>query len=79
MNEQEKKVTELLAQTWNEFIKLPSYHPDEQNDFMDAMHDAQRIIMSRVAVRSNPEIFGDHSGKSPIKLPIGDTNKPHLV
>lgn len=57
MTDQEKLVISALCLAHNEFVKLPTQHPDDAREWTDAIHRAQQIIMSRVAVRGNPEIF----------------------
>lgn len=37
--------------------QLPVVHPQHQADIIDAVHVIQRIVMSRVARRCNPESF----------------------
>lgn len=45
-----------LSNAWNAFMCLgPSLM--DQNDFMKSLHDCQRIIASRLASRSNPEVW----------------------
>ncbi|KKN49200.1 hypothetical protein LCGC14_0645410 [marine sediment metagenome] len=46
----EQHVLLLLAFVWNEFLSLPSAHVMEKQEFMDAIHRAQHIIMARPAV-----------------------------
>lgn len=56
MTEQELEVIDSLAKSWNEFMKL-TWDKDDYDDFRKAIHDAQRIIMSREAQRNNPKTF----------------------
>lgn len=57
MNEQEKEVMELLVQAHNKFIDLPVQHPNDKQEWVSKFHELQRMLMARVAVRANPEIF----------------------
>lgn len=57
MEEQEKKVLSLLIQAHNEYIKLPVYHASDPVEWQHSFHALENIIMSRLAVRENPEIF----------------------
>ncbi len=57
MNEDEKRAIEASAELWNAFVKLEKYHPDDIQDVKFHIHAIQNIIMSRVAVRNNPDIF----------------------
>jgi len=47
----ERIVLEILAQAWNQFVELPVIHPQDQVEFMQAIHRAQNIVMSRVVMR----------------------------
>lgn len=55
--EQEEKVLKMLADTWNEFIKLKHQHPDEQRDFCDGIHKCQYIIGMRFAREYREDLF----------------------
>lgn len=57
MSEEEIKVLDLLAGAWNRFLNLPCQHPDDNAEFRTKIHDLQRIIMAREAVRNNPDYF----------------------
>ena len=57
LTERERYVLAMLAYTWNEFLSLPSVHVMEKQEFIDAIHRAQCIIMARPAadtLRDNP-------------------------
>lgn len=47
----EKQVVDLLADAWNSFLKLRVLHADDVPDFRKAIHDAQRIVQSRPALK----------------------------
>lgn len=47
----ERTVLDILAQAWNQFVELPVIHPQDQVEFMQAIHRAQNIVMSRVVMR----------------------------
>lgn len=47
VTEQEAKVVGLLAEAWNEFMKLPAEHPMEQQEFCTAIHGCQDKILAR--------------------------------
>lgn len=57
IEQQERKVLALTADCWNEFIKLKPTHPDDINDFADAIHELQRILAMRMCRRDHPDIF----------------------
>lgn len=56
---EERRVLDILADAWNAFITLPLEHESERVDFMNAIHDAQYIVMARPAQRElNKERYG---------------------
>lgn len=57
MESQEIDLINDLADCWNKYCQLEVQHPNDSRDFADAIHTCQRIVMSREAVRQNPEIF----------------------
>lgn len=57
MNEPEKDAIKASADLWNLCMKLEKYHPDDINDIRFHINAIQNIIMSREAVRNNPELF----------------------
>lgn len=63
MEEKEKDVLNKLVEAHQAFCELNenAYHKDEIFEWCSKLHDLQRIVMSRVAVRSNPEYFVNHS------------------
>ena len=56
MTDQEIKVLDVSADLWNEFLKLPSMHPDDQNEFRLNLHALQNIIYAREGLRSVPVV-----------------------
>ncbi|KGU84841.1 hypothetical protein [Pseudomonas mediterranea] len=44
---QEVKVVKLLAEAWNEYLKLPVEHPMEQEEFCTAVHACQEKVLAR--------------------------------
>jgi hypothetical protein len=57
LNKPEIECLNLISDAWNKFCELPIQHLDDACDFADAIHNCQRIIMAREAVRSNNGIF----------------------
>lgn len=58
MNDQEKIVMDHTVRLWNDFLKLPAGHPDDQQDVRFHIHAIQNILYARSHVRS---LFtGDH-------------------
>lgn len=55
--EQEKKVLNLLSDAHNEFRTLGEYHPADTVEWIHHLHALQNIVMSRGAVRDEPEFF----------------------
>lgn len=53
----EIKVSDLICDAFNAYNKLPSYHPSEMAEVVDAVHRWQAVLMSRVVRRTNPEVF----------------------
>lgn len=47
MTAEEKDILHLLALSWNQFLRLPVQHPNDIEEFMHAIHEAQRIIAIR--------------------------------
>ena len=48
----ENNLLESLGECWNEYLELVcNKDEDEVADFRNAIHDAQRIIMSRPVMR----------------------------
>jgi hypothetical protein len=47
----EHKVMCHLVETWNAFLELPEMHPSHRQEFMQAIHAAQRIVLARPALR----------------------------
>lgn len=44
---EEQKIMNLLAEAWNEFNKLQTFHRDMNPDFMRGIHQLQYIVASR--------------------------------
>lgn len=51
MTDEEKEIVHKLGEVWNLFIKLPELNNVDNHDFMHAVHSAQNIVLSRMAVR----------------------------
>ena len=47
VTDQEAVVVGLLAEAWNEFLKLRTEHPMEQSEFCTAIHSCQDKILAR--------------------------------
>jgi len=54
---EEKEVMNLLVKAHNKFVKIERTHPSEINDWVNAFHTLQSILMNRVVRRDYPETF----------------------
>jgi hypothetical protein len=45
----EDKVLDHLVMAWNAFLTLEARHPDDDQEFRQAIHAAQNIVMARAA------------------------------
>ncbi|OVZ75354.1 hypothetical protein [Yersinia kristensenii] len=51
----EQRVAQMLGDAWNQYLQLPVGHPSERDEFCRAIHDCQRIILARPAIRGLAE------------------------
>ena len=51
LDEAETAVVNHLMEAYNDFVKLPVLHPQHQMEFMLAVHQAQRLVLARPAIR----------------------------
>lgn len=47
----EVEIIDILADAWNKFLKLKVLHPNDTGEFLQAIHAAQNIVMSRPVAR----------------------------
>lgn len=52
LTDQEAKVANMLADAWNEYLKLPIEHPMEQGEFCMAIHRVQDMVLARCGRRA---------------------------
>ena len=45
----EVNMLDQIGEVWNNFLKLPSLHPDEQNEFRVLIHQLQDRMSFRIA------------------------------
>ena len=58
LTDDEKNILAALRDSWKFFEKLqPKMRKDFVKDFLDSIHNCQKIIALRVAERANPEIW----------------------
>lgn len=63
LSDEELELVERLGLWWNDYCRLEEHHPNEMAESAHHIHVLQRSIMSRAAVRDNPERFTPwHSG-----------------
>lgn len=55
--EKEFECMNYLVKAHNIFITLSTQHPDDLTEWVSKMHDLQRIIMAREAVRQDPDKY----------------------
>lgn len=55
LSEKEKEVLRLSGELWNQFIELPTIHPDDNNDVRFHIHAIQNIVFARPAFESQKE------------------------
>jgi len=55
MTKEEQKVLDHLVDAWEDFVKLPVIHPDDNNEFRHSLHDLQRIIGIRKLRRESED------------------------
>jgi len=56
---EEQTILNHLIDAYNEFISLPEQHPQDNDEFTQHIHILQRQVMSRLARRVHPELFGN--------------------
>jgi hypothetical protein len=55
---QEQEVMDALVSAWNKYKNLPgASFPNEQSDFIQAIHQAQSVLQSRIIRRLYPEYW----------------------
>lgn len=52
LTDEEREVLELLGHAADKFSALPEEHPADLADFVNAIHAAQNIVLSRVGLRA---------------------------
>lgn len=51
LTEAESAVLQQTAELWNAFLALPAVHPAEHMELCSKIHDLQRMILARPAMR----------------------------
>lgn len=54
LTKEEGIVMDCLVEAWNNFVKLERQHPNELEDFANAIHNAQSILGLRILRREHP-------------------------
>ena len=47
----------MLADVWNEYLKLDTKHPNEREYFANGINQCQSMIAMRIARNSRPDLF----------------------
>lgn len=55
----EKEIMDKLVEAHNLYRALPIQHPRDIHEWVNSLHELQRIIMAREAVRNNPEYYNN--------------------
>lgn len=66
LTNKEKEVIELSRRLSNSIMELPEQLESDREDVLSKLRDIQAIVMSREAVRNNPDMFtiGEYGGKT---------------
>ena len=57
MNDEEKELVLLLNDVYDKYMSLPEQHYQDRNEFVNALHVLQHLIMIRSVRRMNPDMF----------------------
>lgn len=74
----ESTVLDMLADVWDEYLRLPELHPQDKVEFMQAIHAAQNIVMARPVQRQQAEAARNSPprelipGESFVEIETGD-------
>ncbi|EPZ8126036.1 hypothetical protein ACXV6R_003933 [Yersinia enterocolitica] len=47
----EHRIAQMLGDVWNQYLQLPTEHPNERDEFCRAIHAGQALILARAAIR----------------------------
>ena len=61
---EELAICEKLADCFIAFTQLPIQHPSDIQEFAQAIHECQKTVMSRDAVRNHPSVFHNDNKKT---------------
>lgn len=59
-DDNDEKINKLIIETWNTFTELHQTHPDDINDFHQAIHMMQYVMGMRRLRREHPEVYPTH-------------------
>jgi hypothetical protein len=57
MTAAELNIVVKLVEAHRMFIALPVQHPNDREEWCEKLHELQRMVMSRDAVRNHPKYF----------------------
>lgn len=63
MTQEEREIADHIVEAVNKFEKLKRTHPDEWNDFVNAIHQVQSVLGMRVLRRDYPDYWLDKGEK----------------
>jgi len=57
LTRQEQEIMISLIEAWNNFVKLPVLHPDDNGEFRHHLHALQNSLASRVVFREHDDYW----------------------
>jgi hypothetical protein len=63
LTEEELGISKNIVAAWNGFINLKQSHPNDKNEFHQAIHILQKTLGMRVLRRDYPDFWLDKSEK----------------
>ena len=61
LTSEEEYISDLIVEAFNCFVKLEQTHPDEKNDFKNAVHQLQQLLVMRMARRDCPDYWPSYN------------------
>ena len=56
LTQEEQRIIDCLVDAWNRFVELPVLGQWHSHEFMHVIHQAQRLVLSRPAIRKQPKL-----------------------
>ncbi len=57
MNEDEKELVLMLNDVYEKYVSLPVQHHSDRDEFINALHVLQHLVMIRSVRRTHPDLF----------------------